>query len=156
MKTTIVIEDVIERVRLYNDCEAELELIRKAYDYAYQMHYGVKRLTGEDYIDHPLNVAYILTDVQADTATICAGLLHDVLEDCDITKEELAKAFTEEIANLVDGVTKINRLNFDSVTSATVATHRKILVGLCEDVRVIIIKLADRLHNMRTLWVHSE
>ncbi len=156
MNTTIVIEDVIERVRLYNDCEAELELIRKAYDYAYQMHYGVKRLTGEDYIDHPLNVAYILTDVQADTATICAGLLHDVLEDCDITKEELAKAFTEEIANLVDGVTKINRLNFDSVTSATVATHRKILVGLCEDVRVIIIKLADRLHNMRTLWVHSE
>ncbi len=156
MKTTIVIEDVIERVRLYNDCEAELELIRKAYDYAYQMHYGVKRLTGEDYIDHPLNVAYILTDVQADTATICAGLLHDVLEDCDITKEELVKAFTEEIANLVDGVTKINRLNFDSVTSATVATHRKILVGLCEDVRVIIIKLADRLHNMRTLWVHSE
>lgn len=156
MSTTIVIEDVIERVRAYNDCEVELERIRKAYEYAYQMHYGVKRLTGEDYIDHPLNVAYILTDIEADAATICAGLLHDVLEDCDITKEELAKAFTEEIANLVDGVTKINRLNFDSVTSATIATHRKILVGLCEDVRVIIIKLADRLHNMRTLWVHSE
>lgn len=156
MKTTIVIEDVLERVRLYDDSEVELALIQKAYDYASLMHYGVKRLTGEDYIDHPLNVAYILTDVQADCATICAGLLHDVLEDCDVSKEELAKQFTDEIANLVDGVTKINRLNFDSVTSATIATHRKILVGLCEDVRVIIIKLADRLHNMRTLWVHSE
>lgn len=152
----ITIESLLEKVSTYDNDPADLALIGKAYEYAAKQHYGVKRMTGEDYIHHPLQVAYILTDVQADAATICAGLLHDVIEDCDVSKEQLADLFTPEIANLVDGVTKINKLNFDTVTSATIATHRKILVGLCEDVRVIIIKLADRLHNMRTLWVHSE
>jgi len=134
----------------------ELELVKKSYDYACNMHYGVKRLTGEDYIEHPLNVAYILTEVHADVETICAGLLHDILEDCDVSKEELSKLFSFKIADLVDGVTKINKINFDVAGAATIATQRKILVGLCEDVRVIIIKLADRIHNMRTLWVHNE
>lgn len=152
----ITIESLLEKVSTYDNDPVDLALIGKAYEYAAKQHYGVKRMTGEDYIHHPLQVAYILTDVQADAATICAGLLHDVIEDCDVSKEQLADLFTPEIANLVDGVTKINKLNFDTVTSATIATHRKILVGLCEDVRVIIIKLADRLHNMRTLWVHSE
>ncbi len=136
--------------------EVEIDSITKAYLYAYEKHFGVKRLTNEDYIDHPLNVAYILTGVFADMATICAALLHDVLEDCDVTEEELKEKFGEEITSLVAGVTKINRLNFTGDNEAMNANHRKIIVGLSEDVRVIIIKLADRLHNMRTLWVLPE
>lgn len=151
-------DDLIKRVKEYIDDKEELKLINKSYEYAKEKHFGIKRMTGEPYIEHPLQVALILTEINADAPTICAGLLHDVLEDCDVTKEEMALEFTDEIANLVDGVTKINRLNFDTANSSNIliATQRKILVGLCEDVRVIIIKLADRLHNMRTLWVHTE
>ena len=151
-------EDLLTRVKSYIKDPNEIKLIEKAYEYAKEKHFGITRMTGEPYIDHPLNVAYILTEIDADAATICAGLLHDILEDCDVTKEEMASNFTDEIANLVDGVTKINKLNFDTSngSSIMIATQRKILVGLCEDVRVIIIKLADRLHNMRTLWVHPE
>ena len=151
-------EDLMIKVKSYIDNKDEINMIKKAYEYAKEKHFGVKRMTGEPYIDHPLNVAYILTEIEADSSTICAGLLHDILEDTEVSKEELAASFTEEIANLVDGVTKINALNFDGNlgSSSMIATQRKILVGLCEDVRVIIIKLADRLHNMRTLWVHTE
>lgn len=152
----ITLDDLLQAVTSYTKDEQEIKLIKDAYHYAEEKHFGVKRLTGEDYIEHPLQVAYILTEINADTETLCAALLHDVLEDCDICKEELEELFGYTVANLVDGVTKINKLNFDSSSNATVATHRKILVGLCEDVRVIIIKLADRLHNMRTIWVHSE
>ncbi len=136
--------------------EEEIPMVEKAYAYASKMHFGIKRMTGEDYIEHPLNVAYILSEMKVDYATICAALLHDVLEDCDVTYEELESSFGKEIVDLVDGVTKINKLNFEIGGNATIATQRKILVGLCNDVRVIIIKLADRLHNMRTLWVHNE
>ena len=135
--------------------DEELDVVKKAYSFAKKLHFGVKRLTGEDYIFHPVNVAYILTENKADVATICAALLHDILEDTDVTYEELETEFGTEIVKLVDGVTKINKLNFVGEAEADLANHRKILVGLCEDVRVIIIKLADRLHNMRTLWVHS-
>lgn len=152
----ITIEDFMDAVTIYINEEKELQLIREAYQYAYEKHFGVKRMTGEDYIEHPLNVAYILTEINADAETLCAALLHDVLEDCDVTKEELEAQFGHTVANLVDGVTKINKLNFDGTNNATIATHRKILVGLCEDVRVIFIKLADRLHNLRTIWVHTE
>ena len=134
----------------------DLPMIRKAYQYAFEKHFGVKRLTGEDYIEHPLNVAYILSEMKSDRDTLCAALLHDVIEDCDVTKEEISELFNPTIASLVDGVTKINKLNFETTSAAVIATQRKILVGLCEDVRVIFIKLADRLHNMRTLWVHPE
>ena len=106
----LTIEDLIEKLSFYMKKE-ELELVKKSYDYACNMHYGVKRLTGEDYIEHSLNVAYILTEVHADVETICAGLLHDVLEDCDVSKEELSKLFSFKIADLVDGVTKINKIN---------------------------------------------
>ncbi len=153
----ITIQDLIEVVSSYITDEKEISQIESAYQFAAKMHFGVKRLTGEDYIEHPLQVAYILTEIKADSETLCAALLHDVLEDCDTSKEEIETLFGPTIANLVDGVTKINKLNFDGDNSATtIANHRKILVGLCEDVRVIIIKLADRLHNMRTLWVHPE
>ncbi len=152
----LTFEELNQTIKTYIKNEQELKLIEKAYQYANKMHYGVKRLTGEDYITHPLNVALILTSIKADAATLCGGLLHDVLEDCDVTKEELTKEFGNEIVNLVDGVTKINKLNFSGDSEATTFNHRKILVGLCEDVRVIIIKLADRLHNLRTIWIIPE
>lgn len=154
-KPNLTYEDLLEKL-VYITNQKELDLIRKAYMFAYERHFGQKRLTGEDYIIHPLNVAYILTEIYADSATICAGLLHDVLEDNKATEEEIRSIFGLEIASLIEGITKINRLNFTGDTDAIIANHRKILVGLCEDVRVIIIKLADRLHNMRTLWVIPE
>lgn len=146
---------LIDKLQEYLN-EEELKLVEKSYLFAKEIHMGETRLTGEDYINHPLNVAYILAGINADAVTICAGLLHDVLEDGTLTKEELASEFGNEIANLVDGVTVINKLSFNGEKEAILANHRKILVGLSEDVRVIIIKLADRLHNMRTLWVIPE
>ena len=155
-KESITYEDLLEKVKEYIKPE-EIEIIEKAYNYAKEKHENEKRLTGEDYIDHPLNVAYILTDIKADYQTLCAALLHDVYEDPDIIDEELSKEFSKEIVSLVDGVNKINKLNFDvNGNNSTTQAQRKILVGLSEDVRVIIIKLANRLHNMRSLWVHSE
>ena len=144
--------DLKKKVSTYIKDKKQLDLITRAYEFAFLEHFGVKRASGEDYITHPLNVAYILTEINADSATICAGLLHDVLEDCDVTKEEMQERFGEEITNLVEGVTKINKLNLSADTDVMIANHRKILVGLSNDVRVIIIKLADRLHNMRTIW----
>lgn len=155
-KPNITFEELRDKLCTYMTDEKDLDDVRSAYMFAFEKHFGVKRLTGEDYIIHPLNVAYILTEIYADAQTICAALLHDVVEDCDVTKEEIAEKFGDEIALLVDGVTKINKLNFNGDNEAMIANHRKILVGLSEDVRVIIIKLADRLHNMRTLWVLPE
>ena len=120
----ITIDSLIERVSTYMS-EEEIGEIKKAYEYASKMHFGVKRLTGENYIEHPLNVAYILTDINADCPTICAGLLHDILEDCDVTKQEFEDIFGKEITTLVDGVTKINKLNFDVEQAATIATQKK-------------------------------
>lgn len=152
----ITIDDLIEQVKTYDDNEEDLELIKKAYLFAYKKHFGQKRISGDDYITHPLNVALILTEINADAYAISASLLHDTIEDSDATYEEINKEFGKVIADLVDGVTKINKLNFTSETEQMAANQRKILVGLSSDVRVIIIKLADRLHNMRTLYVLSE
>ena len=152
----LTIDDLIDKFKTYNDNEEDIKIIRKAYEYAEAKHFGQKRISGDDYILHPLNVALILTEVSADAPCMAAALLHDTIEDCDVTYEELEKLFGKEIALLVDGVTKINRINFSSDSDAAAAYQRKILVGLSEDVRVIIIKLADRLHNMRTIGVLSE
>ena len=152
----ITIEDLIERVSNYDDNEEDLVLIRKAYEYASKKHFSQKRITGDDYITHPLNVAWILTEVKADGKAISAALLHDTIEDSDSTFDEISKKFGPEVASIVDGVTKINRLNFSSDSEQMAANQRKILVGLSSDVRVLIVKLADRLHNMRTLYVLSE
>lgn len=149
----ITIEDLIDKVKSYIQDKSDIKLINKAFDYAYKKHFGVKRITGEDYINHPLNVAYILTDINADAECISAALLHDTVEDTDSTLKEIEELFGHDIASLVDGVTKINRLHFSSTGEQMAANQRKILVGLSEDVRVIMIKLADRLHNMRTLYV---
>ncbi len=152
----ITIEDLINKVKGYDDNPDDLVLIRNAYDYAYRKHFSQKRITGDDYITHPLNVAWILTDVSADGRAIAAALLHDTIEDSDSTYEEIKSLFGEEVAKIVDGVTKINRLNFTTDSEQMAANQRKILVGLSADVRVLIVKLADRLHNMRTLYVLSE
>ena len=148
-------DELYDQVKTYIP-EEELNDISRAYAFAYEHHFGVKRKSGEEYITHPLNVAYILTSINADSATIEAALLHDVIEDCNVTEEEIEEKFGHEVMILVRGVTKINRLTFKSDSEATIVNHRKIIVGLSEDVRVIIIKLADRLHNMRTLWALPE
>ncbi len=152
----LTIEKLMDKVKTYITDNEELSIIDKAYKYAYEKHFGQKRLTGEDYIIHPLNVAYILTRINADYETISAALLHDVVEDCNVSVEEIESNFGHNIAVLVDGVTKINKLKMSGTTEALINNQRKIIVGLSEDVRVIIIKLADRLNNMQTLFVHSE
>lgn len=155
-KKNIQIEDLLKQVRTYIEEEEELSFILDAYNFAFEKHFGQKRITGDDYITHPLNVAYILTEVKADAKAISAALLHDTLEDCTTTLEEIEQRFGKEVAFLVNGVTKINKLSFSTENEQIAANQRKILVGLSEDVRVIIIKLADRLHNMRTISVLSE
>ena len=111
----ITIEGLIENIKNYNP--EEIEIVKKAYDYANYLHEGQTRQSGEPYISHPLNVAYILSEMHADRDTICAALLHDTLEDCDVSKEEIAKLFNKDIANLVDGVTKLSKMNFSRKSS---------------------------------------
>lgn len=152
----LTIDKLMDKIKTYITDEKELDIIKEAYKFAYEKHFGQKRLTGEEYIIHPLNVAYILTRINADYETLSAALLHDTVEDCNVTKEEIEEKFGHNIMTLVEGVTKINKLNLSGTTEALINNQRKILVGLSEDVRVIIIKLADRLNNMQTLFVHSE
>ena len=152
----LTIEKLMDKIKEYITDDKELSVISEAYKFANEKHFGQKRLTGEDYIIHPLNVAYILTRISADYETLSAGLLHDVVEDCNVSIDEIEEKFGHNIAILVDGVTKINKLNLSGTTEALINNQRKIIVGLSEDVRVIIIKLADRLNNMQTLFVHSE
>ena len=150
----ITIEKLLDVIKDYNP--EEVEIIKKAYDYADYLHQGQTRQSGEAYISHPLNVAYILAEMRADRDTVCAGLLHDTLEDTNITKEDIAQLFNKDVANLVDGVTKLAKMNFSSKEDQNLANTRKIITGITDDVRIIIIKLADRLHNMRTLEFKSE
>ena len=150
----MTLDDLLKLVEDYNP--EEIENVTKAYKFAEAMHEGQYRQSGEPYITHPLHVAYILAEMHADGCTLCAGLLHDVLEDCECTKEEIANEFTPEVANLVDGVTKLSKLNFSSTSDQNLANTRKIITGLTSDVRIIIVKLADRLHNMRTLQYKTE
>ena len=155
-RQTYNIDDLMEQVRTYINDEDDIKLIEKAYLYAKDKHEGQYRVSGEEYINHPLATAIILTSVYADTQTLCAGLMHDVLEDTDTTKQELEEVFGKEIASLIYGVSKISRIHFSTENDALVEYYKKIIVGMSEDVRVIIIKLADRLHNMRTLWALPE
>lgn len=145
----LTLEDLLTKIREY--CAGGEDVVRKAYEYAESLHSGQFRQSGEPYIIHPLNVAYILAEMHADVDTVCAGLLHDTLEDTDVKKEDIAHDFNQNVANLVDGVTKISKMNFSTKQDQNYANTRKIITGITEDVRIIIIKLADRLHNMRTL-----
>lgn len=150
----LTLNDLLAKVAEYNI--ENLEIVKKAYYYAEELHRGQKRQSGEDYIVHPLNVAYILAEMYADKDTICAALLHDTLEDTEIIKEQIAKDFNETVSYLVDGVTKISRMNFSTKEEQNMANTRKIITSMRNDIRIIIIKLADRLHNMRTLQYKSE
>lgn len=147
------IEKLIDLIKTYNP--DEVNIIKSAYEYASLKHKNQYRQSGEPYIIHPLNVAYILAEMHADRDTVCAGLLHDTLEDTSASKEEIAFLFNPTIANLVDGVTKLSKMNFSSKQEENLANTRKIITGITDDIRIIIIKLADRLHNMRTLEYKS-
>ena len=150
----LTLQDLVDKLKKY--IPEEIEIVKRAYNYADNLHLGQVRQSGEPYIIHPLNVACLLVDMHADRDTICAGLLHDTLEDTNITKEDISHDFNKNVANLVDGVTKLAKLNFSSKQDQKYANTRKIITGITEDVRIIIIKLADRLHNMRTLQFKSE
>ena len=146
----ITIQDVISK-RKQHSRRVDTKLIMKAYNLANEKHKDQKRSSGEPYIIHPLNVAYILADIGLDESTISAALLHDVVEDTDVTDEQLRKEFGNEIADMVAGVTKLSNIQFASVEEQQAEDYRKMFLAMGKDIRVILIKLADRLHNMRTL-----
>ena len=152
--SNLTLDDLIRKLKEYNP-EA-IAMVEKAYKYADFLHEGQYRQSGEPYIIHPLNVAYILSELSADQDTICAGLLHDTLEDTETTKEEITSLFNPEVAKLVEGVTNISNMPFSTKQEQMNANNRKIVTSIMEDVRIVIIKLADRLHNMRTLEFKSE
>jgi guanosine-3',5'-bis(diphosphate) 3'-pyrophosphohydrolase len=143
--------DILEQVAAYNP-QADLDFLKKAYVFSAKVHQGQVRLSGEPYLIHPLEVAHILVNLQLDTASVVTGLLHDVLEDTFTTLEELRENFGEEIAHLVDGVTKISKITLTTSEEEDQAENfRKMILAMVKDIRVILVKLADRIHNMRTL-----
>lgn len=152
----ISFKSLMDEVHKYITREDNLKLIEHAYTYAEEKHNGQFRKSGEPYIVHIIQVGYILANLGMSPVTIAAGLLHDVIEDTGVTKEELAKEFTEEIATLVESVTKIGNIEFKDEKEYLAANHRKIFIAMAKDVRVIFIKLVDRLHNMRTLQFQSQ
>ncbi|MBZ4200668.1 MAG: HD domain-containing protein, partial [Methylotenera sp.] len=129
----------------------DIAQVWEAYRYADQAHQGVVRKTGEPYISHPVSVACILADLHMDLPTIMAALLHDVVEDTDISTADIKEKFGQQVAELVDGVTKLDKIEFQSASVAQAENFRKMLLAMSQDVRVILVKLADRLHNMQTL-----
>lgn len=143
--------DLYVIVKEYIHLEKELDLIKKAYDVAHKLHEGQYRKSGEAYIIHPLNVACILAELHVGPATICAGLLHDTVEDTPETREDIVKEFGEDIASIVDGVTKLTQMKFASLEQKQAENHQHMLLAMARDIRVIVVKLADRLHNIRTL-----
>jgi len=149
-KKTIVIEDVIENIKKKRR-KVDVKLILKAYEFAKNKHGNQMRESGDLYITHPLSVAYILSDLEVDDETICAALLHDVIEDTGTKKEEIINEFGTSIEEMVDGVTKLVKLQYTSKEEQQVENYRKMFLAMGKDMRVILIRLADRLHNMRTL-----
>ncbi len=154
-ETVTDIGQLLDRVRSYQP-EADLSLVRKAYDFSAKAHEGQKRRSGEPYVQHPVAVAGVLTLLKTDVAAVVAGLLHDTLEDTVATPAELEREFGKEVVHLVDGVTKIGKITFRSYEEKQAENFRKMVLSMADDIRVVIIKLADRLHNMRTLEHLSE
>ncbi len=146
----VTIDNLIEKIKLYNPTVDE-KVVRDAYAFAFDAHKDQTRFSGEPYITHPLAIAEILAEMQMDTPTIIAGLLHDVIEDTPYTYEDIEKRFGSDVAHLVDGVTKIAKFKFSSKEQEQIESFRKMFVAMASDIRIIIIKLSDRLHNMRTL-----
>jgi GTP pyrophosphokinase len=143
-------EDILDRVETYNP-QSDEDLLRRAYVFSAREHRGQNRRSGEPYLVHPLNVAAILADMKADDVSIVVGLLHDVLEDTLTTKEAIVQQFGPEVADLVDGLTKISKFSYVSREEEQAETFRKMILAMVSDLRVVLVKLADRLHNMRTL-----
>ncbi len=146
----IRINDIIESLRSYHPT-ADIQLVEKAYVFSAKVHQGQTRLSGEPYLTHPLQVAYILTKMKLDEICVASGILHDTLEDTCATIEEIQSIFGAEITTLVDGLTKISKINFSSAEERQAENFRKMILAMAKDIRMILIKLADRLHNMRTL-----
>ncbi|MDA8441270.1 MAG: bifunctional (p)ppGpp synthetase/guanosine-3',5'-bis(diphosphate) 3'-pyrophosphohydrolase [Peptococcaceae bacterium] len=150
----MTIDDLIIKLKEVNSA-GDAKLVRNAYDFAEHAHKGQMRNSGEEYINHPLEVAYILASLELDNITVAAGLLHDVVEDTLVTLPELERIFGFEVAQLVDGVTKLSRIEYKSKEEQQAENLRKMFLAMAKDIRVILIKLADRLHNMRTLKYQS-
>ena len=147
----VLFQKLISMVKKYHPSD-DVHLIEKAYKIAYKAHEGQKRKSGEPYIIHPVCVCIILAELELDKETIVAGMLHDVVEDTIMTSEEIAAEFSDEVALLVDGVTKLTQLNYVADKVEVQAENlRKMFLAMAKDIRVILIKLADRLHNMRTM-----
>lgn len=146
----MTLDDLVQKLIHYNP-KADISLLRRVYSLASDVHKGQRRTSGEEYITHPLAVALILAELEMDLETLLAGLLHDVVEDTAVTLEKIKDDFGEEVALLVDGVTKLGRLEFKSKEEQQAENLRKMFIAMAKDIRVILIKLADRLHNMRTL-----
>jgi guanosine-3',5'-bis(diphosphate) 3'-pyrophosphohydrolase len=151
----IRINDIIDRILEYNP-EADIDIVERAYVYSARVHQGQLRLSGEPYLSHPLEVAGVLSEMKLDVESIAAGLLHDVIEDTKATPEEIETFFGAEVRHIVSGVTKLSNLPFSSKQARQAESLRKMILAMADDIRVILIKLADRLHNMRTLQFHKE
>jgi len=145
-----MLQELIDKIKKYNP-SGDFEIIYKAYEFALNAHQGQKRISGEDYIIHPTAVADILADLNMDNATIAAGMLHDVVEDTKYSYNDIKELFGEEVAMLVDGVTKLGKLEYKTKEEQQAENLRKMFIAMAKDIRVILIKLADRLHNLRTL-----
>lgn len=151
----IRINDILDAILEYNP-EADLDVVERAYVYSARVHDGQIRLSGEPYLTHPLEVAAILTELKLDVESIAAGLLHDVIEDTHASEEDITEMFGSGICHIVAGVTKLSKLNFQRSEERQAESIRKMILAMAEDIRVIFIKLADRIHNMRTLHFHTK
>ena len=147
----MTLEEILARVKKVDTDGKGIDLVQRAYDYAADAHKDQKRKSGEPYIVHPLYVASIITELMIDPPTIAAALLHDVVEDTGATVQQMQDMFGEDVARLVDGVTKLTKLNFADREEQQAESLRKMILAMSKDIRVVLIKLADRLHNMRTL-----
>ncbi len=148
--TDIIYRKLIKKLKSYNQ-ELDEELINKAYRTSKEYHKNQYRKSGEPFVMHPLEVALILAEIELDQVSIASAILHDVIEDTDYTLEMAKKEFGQKIANIINGVTKLDKIVFDSKEEQQVSNIRKMIIAMSEDVRIILVKLADRLHNMRTL-----
>ncbi len=151
MQDKITYDDLFMKLKSYMHNDKDIEAIKKAYDYACTMHENQFRKSGEPYIIHPIQVACILAELKVGPATIIAGLLHDVVEDTETSYDDIVVMFGEDVANIVEGVTKVGKLKFSSLEKQQAENHQKMLLAMAKDIRVIVVKLADRLHNIRTI-----